>query len=75
MFDFDSIKESPREGHRNAIRFLISSWHRPHRLADHRRKKGSGNQAFKWIGKHGFHDRKGELHYVTRAMAALSGAM
>ncbi|MEZ5874704.1 MAG: M10 family metallopeptidase C-terminal domain-containing protein [Hyphomicrobiales bacterium] len=29
-------------------------------------KKGSGNQAFKWIGKNGFHDKKGELHYVHK---------
>ena len=27
-------------------------------------KTGNGNQAFKWIGKQGFHHHKGELHYV-----------
>jgi len=26
-------------------------------------RSGAGNQAFKWIGKKGFHDVKGELHY------------
>jgi fibronectin-binding autotransporter adhesin len=30
-------------------------------------KTGSGNQAFKWIGKAKFHDKKGELHYVKKA--------
>ena len=29
-------------------------------------KKGGGNQAFKWIAKQGFHDKKGELHYVVK---------
>jgi Ca2+-binding RTX toxin-like protein len=30
-------------------------------------KQGSGNQAFKWIGKQGFHGVKGELHFVKKA--------
>ncbi len=29
-------------------------------------KTGSGNQAFKWIGKSNFHEKKGELHYVVK---------
>ncbi|MCB1499228.1 MAG: calcium-binding protein [Bauldia sp.] len=29
-------------------------------------KKGSGHQAFKWIGKSKFHDKKGELHYLKK---------
>jgi serralysin len=28
--------------------------------------QGGGNQAFKWIGKRDFHDKKGELHYVKK---------
>jgi Ca2+-binding RTX toxin-like protein len=35
-------------------------------LADIDAKKGPGNQAFKFIGKHGFHDKAGELHYATK---------
>ena len=30
-------------------------------------KKGHGNQDFHFIGKHHFHDKKGELHYVKKA--------
>jgi Ca2+-binding RTX toxin-like protein len=29
-------------------------------------KGGSGNQAFTWIGKQNFDDKKGELHYVVQ---------
>ena len=29
-------------------------------------RKGSGNQEFKFIGKQGFHDKKGELRYVVK---------
>ena len=30
-------------------------------------KSGVGNHKFKWIGKQGFHHKKGELHYVKKA--------
>jgi len=30
-------------------------------------KSGGGNQAFKFIGKQGFHDEKGELRFAKKA--------
>ena len=34
-------------------------------------QSGGGNQKFKWIGKQGFHDKKGELHYVDKGSTVI----
>jgi Ca2+-binding RTX toxin-like protein len=63
-FDFDSKFDS-----RNATRDVIRNFDRSEDvidLIDIDAKSGAGNQAFKWISKQDFHDRKGELHYLKQ---------
>jgi Ca2+-binding RTX toxin-like protein len=59
VFDFNSVAQS-RKGD------VIKKFERGQDEIDLQSidaKKGGGNQDFRWIGKKGFHDKKGELHY------------
>ncbi|MGH6736814.1 MAG: calcium-binding protein [Methyloceanibacter sp.] len=65
FFDFDSIKDSVKGGKRDVIHdFERGTDDIDLRTID--AKTGGGNQAFKFIGKQDFHDRKGELRYEDK---------
>jgi autotransporter-associated beta strand protein len=65
-FDFNSIKDSLRGSKRD----VINDFQRGPDDIDLKNIDAmtgvSGNQKFKFIGKQGFHDKKGELHYVDK---------
>ncbi|MGH6734975.1 MAG: autotransporter-associated beta strand repeat-containing protein [Methyloceanibacter sp.] len=66
FFDFDSIKDSVVGNQRDKIMDFKHSQHDKIDLSGIDAKTGSGNQAFKWIGKSDFHDKKGELRYEDK---------
>ena len=67
-FDFNLSADSKRGAHhRDVITDFKHGQLDKIDLSDIDAKRGHGNQAFKFIGKHDFHDKKGELHYVKKA--------
>lgn len=65
-FDFNSVNESVRGSKRDKIMDFVRGDDEID-LKNIDAKKGvGGNQAFKFIGKHGFHDKKGELRYEDK---------
>ncbi|MGH6734568.1 MAG: calcium-binding protein [Methyloceanibacter sp.] len=69
-FDFNSIKESKKGGSRDKIMdFERGPDHID--LKDIDAQTGGGNQAFKWIGKSKFHEKKGELRYEDKGATVI----
>jgi parallel beta-helix repeat protein len=65
-FDFNSIKDSVRGSKRDKVKDFVRGDDEID-LKNIDAKKGvSGNQKFKWINKHDFHDKKGELRYEDK---------
>jgi Ca2+-binding RTX toxin-like protein len=63
-FKFESIADSRKGATRDVILDFSQTENDTIDLSTIDAKKGvNGNQKFKWIGKSGFHDAKGELHY------------
>ena len=63
-FRFESVADSRKGATRDVILDFSQTENDVIGLSDIDAKKGvNGNQKFKWIGKNGFHDAKGELHY------------
>ncbi|MEZ5875804.1 MAG: type I secretion C-terminal target domain-containing protein [Hyphomicrobiales bacterium] len=64
VFDFNSIKDSVKGSKRDTIEdFTHGANGDVIDLEDIDAKTGGGNQKFKFIGEHGFHGKKGELHF------------
>jgi 6-phosphogluconolactonase (cycloisomerase 2 family) len=66
-FNFDLTAESVKGANRDVILDFSHGQGDRIDLAGIDAKSGGGNQAFKFIGKQGFHDQKGELHFITKA--------
>jgi serralysin len=66
-FNFDLIAESVKGANRDVILDFSHGQGDQIDLASIDAKSGNGNQAFHFIGKQGFHDTKGELHFVKQA--------
>ncbi|MEZ5873581.1 MAG: M10 family metallopeptidase C-terminal domain-containing protein [Hyphomicrobiales bacterium] len=64
-FDFNSIAESVKGNNRDQILDFQPGIDKID-LKDIDAKKGGINDQFKWIGKHDFHGKKGELHYIKK---------
>jgi serralysin len=60
-FDFNSIRESKVGSQRDKILGFVRGEDEIDLKSIDAKKGVSGNQKFKWIGKHDFHDEKGEL--------------
>jgi hypothetical protein len=67
FFDFNLKTESVKGANRDVILDFSHGQGDRIDLASIDAKSGGGNQAFKFIGKQGFHDQKGELHFVKKA--------
>ncbi|MEZ5875448.1 MAG: hypothetical protein R3D30_11680 [Hyphomicrobiales bacterium] len=64
-FDFNSTKESKKGAQRDTITdFNHSELDQIDLAGIDAKKHAHGNQKFKFIGKHDFHGKEGELHYV-----------
>jgi 6-phosphogluconolactonase (cycloisomerase 2 family) len=66
LFNYDAVAESKKGAARDVIEDFTRGEDRID-LATIDAKTGAGNQAFKFIGKQGFHGVKGELHFVKKA--------
>jgi hypothetical protein len=66
-FNFDLTAESVKGANHDVILDFSHGQGDRIDLASIDAKSGGGNQAFKFIGKQGFHDQKGELHFVKKA--------
>ncbi|MGH6735503.1 MAG: S8 family serine peptidase [Methyloceanibacter sp.] len=70
IFNFDSKSETKKGAQRDKINHFERG---PDDidLKDIDAKSGSGNQAFKFIGKQDFHDKKGELRYEDKGATVI----
>jgi 6-phosphogluconolactonase (cycloisomerase 2 family) len=66
FFDFNLKTESVKGANRDVILDFSHGQGDRIDLAGIDAKSGGGNQAFKFIGKQGFHHQKGELHFVKK---------
>lgn len=68
VFDFDKTKDISKKNGKQADKITDFSKAESDMidLSTIDAKKGSGNQAFKFIGKQDFHGKKGELHYFKK---------
>jgi 6-phosphogluconolactonase (cycloisomerase 2 family) len=67
FFNYDLIAESTKGANRDVIEDFSRGQGDRIDLSGIDAKTGGGNQAFKFIGVQGFHDQKGELHFVKKA--------
>ena len=67
FFDFNLKTESAKGANRDVILDFSRLDDDTIDLRNIDAKSGSGNQKFKFIGKQGFHDEKGELHFIKKA--------
>ncbi|MGH6734577.1 MAG: hypothetical protein ACRECX_00645 [Methyloceanibacter sp.] len=72
FFDFNSIKEAGNGAARDQILDFSAAVDDRIDLSTIDAKTGvSGNNAFKFIGKQGFHDQKGELRYIDKGATVI----
>jgi Ca2+-binding RTX toxin-like protein len=67
IFDFNLKTDSKKGANRDVITDFSRTDLDQIDLIGIDAKKGAGNQAFVFIGKQQFHDKKGELHFVKKA--------
>ncbi|MGH6735506.1 MAG: calcium-binding protein [Methyloceanibacter sp.] len=70
-FDFNSINDTKKGGQRDKIMDFSRSEGDEIDLKDIDAQTGGGNQAFTWIGKSKFHEKKGELRYIDKGATVI----